>query len=230
MTALGGLRWPVLDATVDATVLAVPLGATEQHGPHLPLDTDTTIAAALCDRLARRVPGVVVTPPLPFGSSGEHAGFPGTLSIGRSALRDVLVELVRSADGFAGVILVNGHGGNAAPLRDAVRVLRGEGRRVLAWSPSGRAGDSHAGRVETSIMLRLRPADVRLDAAAPGNTAPLPRLWKTLVREGVRGVSPSGVLGDPTGASAAEGETTLTAWAETLTAAVHAWLADAVQP
>src|SRR4051812_19595886 len=91
-------------------LLAVGLGATEQHGPHLPLDTDTVIAQALVDGLAARLK-VRVAPTLPYGSSGEHAGFPGTLSIGQDALRIVLVELARSHPGP--VLLVCAHGGNA---------------------------------------------------------------------------------------------------------------------
>lgn len=220
MTRLDSLRSP----EVPEAVLVVPLGATEQHGPHLPLHTDTTIAAELCDRLARRVPGLVVAPALPFGSSGEHAGFAGTLSIGGPALELVVVELVRSADHFAGTVLVNGHGGNAAALAKAVHTLRSEGRRVLSWAPSGRADDSHAGRAETSVMLRLRPQDVRLSAATAGNTEPLPRLWDRLVRGGVRAVSANGVLGDPDGACADEGEELLATWSDALVSTVHEWL------
>ena len=77
-------------------VAIVPLGATEQHGPHLPLGTDTTIACALAFGLAAARDDVVVAPALPYGSSGEHAGFPGTLSIGQDALRVVVLELARS--------------------------------------------------------------------------------------------------------------------------------------
>ncbi|ASR34608.1 mycofactocin system creatininase family protein [Prauserella marina] len=223
MTRLGGLRWP----EVGKPVLAVPLGATEQHGPHLPLHTDTTIATELCDRLAASIGDtvdIVVAPALPYGSSGEHAGFPGTLSIGRTALELLLVELVRSADDFAGVVIVNGHGGNAAPVRAAVRLLRDEGRRVLAWSPDGPPGDSHAGRTETSVLLRLRPQDVATDKAEAGNTAPLPELFDRLVAGGVAAVSVNGVLGDPAGADAAEGEALLTRWAEALATAVRDWL------
>ena len=97
----------------------------------------------------------VVAPALPYGSSGEHAGFPGTLSIGREALEHVLVELARSA-GFARVLFLCAHGGNAEPLAAAVRVLRAEGRDVRAWSPRW-DGDAHAGRTETSLMLALAP-------------------------------------------------------------------------
>ncbi|GAA1205009.1 mycofactocin biosynthesis peptidyl-dipeptidase MftE [Prauserella alba] len=217
---LGRAAWP----EVGASVLAVPLGATEQHGPHLPLDTDTTVAAHLARRLAARVPDVVVAPAVPYGASGEHAGFPGTLSIGTQALEHLLVELGRSADRFRGVVFVNGHGGNTEALRAAVRLLREEGRHILAWAPSGPADDSHAGRTETSAMLHLRPGDVRLDVAAAGTTAPLPELLGALRDGGVGAVSPNGVLGDPTGASATEGRRLLDEWTEQLTSAVRAWL------
>src|SRR5204863_3759592 len=138
-------------------LLMVPLGSTEQHGPHLPFTTDADIATALAERVAARRDDVIVAPALAYGSSGEHAGFAGTLSIGAAALELVVVELVRSADAFAGVVLVSGHGGNAAPLAAAVATLEGEGRRVLAWSPRVEGGDAHAGRTETSMMLALGP-------------------------------------------------------------------------
>lgn len=221
---LGPLRWPELTERAARSVLAIPLGATEQHGPHLPLHTDTTIAVELCRRLAERVPSVLVAPPVPYGSSGEHAGFPGTLSIGRSALKLLLVELARSADDFGGLVFVSGHGGNVEPLREAVRVLRSEGRRVLAWLPSGAADDSHAGRAETSALLRLTPEEVLLDHARRGSTEPLPDIIDRLREGGIAAVSPSGVLGDPTGADAAEGEEILTRWAETLAERVRTWL------
>jgi mycofactocin system creatininase family protein len=191
--------------------LVVPLGSTEQHGPHLPLGTDTAVAVAVCERVAARRDDVVVAPALPYGSSGEHAGFAGTLSIGQEALERVVVELVRSADGFAGVVLASGHGGNAEPLARAVAVLRSEGRRVAAWSPRIPGGDAHAGRTETSLLLALDPAAVRVDRAEPGVTAPLSELMPALRAGGVVAVSANGVLGDPTGATAAEGEAILDA-------------------
>lgn len=217
---LGRARWP----EVGGSVLAVPLGATEQHGPHLPLDTDTTIAAELARRLAVRVPGVVVAPAAAYGASGEHADFPGTLSIGTRALEHLLVELGRSADRFRGIVFVNGHGGNTEALEAAVRLLRAEGRRVLAWAPSGPPNDSHAGAVETSVMLHLRPDDVRLDVAEAGATAPLPELLDAVRAGGVGAVSANGVLGDPTRASAAEGLRRLEAWTDSLASAVGSWL------
>lgn len=225
MTALGDLRSPELAHRAADSILVVPLGATEQHGPHLPLSTDTIIATELGHRLAAALPGVVVAPAIPFGSSGEHAGFPGTLSIGQAALELVLIELARSADDFGGIVFVNGHGGNLRPLHAAVRRLRAEGRRVLAWSPSGAADDSHAGHTETSVILRLRPDTVALDRAEPGNTQPLDLLMDDLRRHGVAAVSPNGVLGDPTHADAEAGGRHLRRWTASLIEAVHRWRA-----
>ncbi|HZE66428.1 MAG TPA: mycofactocin biosynthesis peptidyl-dipeptidase MftE, partial [Sporichthyaceae bacterium] len=126
--ALADLTWPQVGRWPGA-LLVVPLGATEQHGPHLPLSVDTDVAVALCQGLAARREDVLVAPALPYGSSGEHAGFPGTLSIGQEALELVVVELARSAtDTSARVLFVSGHGGNAEPLSRAVTRLRGEGR------------------------------------------------------------------------------------------------------
>ena len=205
-------------------LLAVPLGSTEQHGPHLPLDTDTRIAAALADGLARRRDDVLLAPAVPYGASGEHAGFPGTLSVGTAALELLVVELVRSASDLCrGTVLVCGHGGNQDAVDGATRRLRGEGRAVLAWMASVPGGDAHAGRTETSLMLALRPGLVRRRRAAAGDTRPLGELLPTLRAGGVAAVSPNGVLGDPAGATAAEGERLLAALLDDLVAAVAAW-------
>ncbi|HXW33830.1 MAG TPA: mycofactocin biosynthesis peptidyl-dipeptidase MftE [Acidimicrobiales bacterium] len=204
---LGDLTWPEAGTHEHATLLVVPLGATEQHGPHLPLSTDTLIAEALALELAKRRDDVLVAPSIPYGSSGEHKGFSGTLSIGRDALAHVLIELVRSADRFAGVVLVSAHGGNAEPLRRAVDLLCSEGRVVLSWWPRVRTArsDAHAGWLETSMLLALTPRSVRLDSAEGGETRPLSEIRDALEKHGVAAVSPNGVLGDPRGASAEAG-------------------------
>jgi creatinine amidohydrolase len=223
MSALGEHTWP--EVAQAPALLLVPLGSCEQHGPHLPLDTDTRIAVAIAQRAAeRRVASsgaTVVAPPLAYGASGEHAAFPGTLSIGLAALEHVLVELVRSADRFDGVVLVSAHGGNVAAVEAAVEVLAGEGRRVVAWSPS-LPGDAHAGRTETSVLLALAPELVRLERAEAGSTSPLRAILPLLQTEGVVAVSTNGVLGDPSGASAAEGEALLEAAADDLVDAITA--------
>jgi mycofactocin system creatininase family protein len=192
-----------------APILLVPIGSCEQHGPHLPLDTDTRIAVAVCDRVVARLRGVFVGPAVGVGASGEHAGFPGTLSIGTEALTELIVELVRSADRFHGVLLVNGHGGNATALTAAAARCESEGRRLSVHHITFPGGDAHAGRTETSIMLALSPELVRRERAVTGETTPVGQLMPRLRRDGVSAVSPSGILGDPTGASAEEGQSLL---------------------
>lgn len=196
-----------VDVVARCRIVLIPVGSCEQHGPHLPLNTDTRIAVALVERVAHREQDrVLVAPAVPYGASGEHAGFVGTLSIGTDALTTVLVELGRSADAFEGVVFVNGHGGNAPALAAAVELLGSEGRAVHAWSWSVPGADAHAGRTETSLMLAIEPAVVRLDEAEPGRIEPVAELIDELRTVGVQAVSPNGVLGDPTGASPVEGE------------------------
>jgi creatinine amidohydrolase len=215
--------WPEVAAIAPKMLLVVPLGSTEQHGPHLPLSTDTCVAVSLVERLAARRDDVVVAPELPYGSSGEHAAFAGTLSIGAAALELVVLEIVRSADAFAGVVLVSGHGGNTEPVAAAVATLHSEGRRALAWAPRIAGGDAHAGRTETSLMLAIRPDRVRLAAVERGETRPLDALLPLLRQRGVAAVSANGVLGDPAGASSAEGVAQLDDLADELDAAVRVW-------
>ena len=218
---LAGATWPQVEATGARMVLAVPLGTLEQHGPHLPLDTDTRIAAAVVAGLAARGVGVTVAPAVAYGASGEHADFPGTLLIGHEVLADLLVELVRSARrSFAGVVFVNAHGGNEEALVSAQRRGAAEGDDVLVWRATTAGGDAHAGRTETSLLLAIDPAVVRLKLAEPGCTEPLATLLPRLRAEGVRPVSSNGVLGDPTGASVGEGRALLDALVSDLAAAV----------
>jgi mycofactocin system creatininase family protein len=207
--ALGDWTWPEL--AERSIVLVVPIGSLEQHGPHLPLDTDTRIAVAIAEQAADRRDDLLVAPALAIGASGEHAGFPGTLSIGSDALRTVVVELVRSADAFRGVILVNGHGGNHDAMHAATTQLRAERRNVVTWSPSVPGGDAHAGHTETSIMLAIDPGCVRVDRIQTGTTEPLREILDAMRAGGVRSVSPTGVLGDPSTANATDGARILTA-------------------
>jgi mycofactocin system creatininase family protein len=210
---LGECTWKEV-AAHPGRLLAVPLGSTEQHGPHLPLDTDTRVAVALAERLAAARTDTLVAPALPYGSSGEHAGFAGTLSIGQEAVEQVILALARNlGEEVRGLVLVSAHGGNAEPLARAARQAAWEHRPVLAWpepaasgGPGGaRSVDLHAGRSETSVMLHLAPELVRLDRAAPGGPAGPEGLMERLRNEGVPAVSRNGVLGDPAGASAEEG-------------------------
>ncbi|MET8948737.1 mycofactocin biosynthesis peptidyl-dipeptidase MftE [Streptomyces sp. NPDC004542] len=212
---LAALPWTQLP---ERPLVLIPLGSLEQHGPHLPLDTDTAVASAVAHgtatRLRRRLPSahVQVAPPIVYAASGEHQSFPGTMSIGTEALRFVLVELVRSVALWSGrIVFVNAHGGNHGCLSGAVGQLVEEGRDV-AWVPcEPEGGDAHAGHTETSLMLHLAPDRVDMTRAAKGNTAPLGALLPSILAGGIAAVSPSGVLGDPTTATASEGARLLAA-------------------
>jgi mycofactocin system creatininase family protein len=222
--SLARSTWPEIP---DGALLVVPLGSTEQHGHHLPLGTDTSVACAVAEAAADALDGALLAPALAYGASGEHEDFPGTVSLGTEALTGLLVEYGRSAGRWAGrVLLVNGHGGNLDALRAAGAVLRAEGRDV-AWFPCGvPGGDAHAGRTETSLMLHVEPLGVLGERAVAGDTTPIADLLPRLRSEGVRAVSPTGVLGDPAGATAEEGAALLTGLAERLVAAVATWEVD----
>jgi mycofactocin precursor peptide peptidase len=193
-------------AATGANIVLVPVGSIEQHGPHLPLDTDTVIAEAVANRVALRLPDALVAPAIAYGSSGEHQAFAGTSSIGTDVLRQVVIELTRSMSNWVRrLIFVNGHGGNVFAMTAALEQMVGEGHDAC-WVPCDMPGaDAHAGRTETSLMLYLRPGAVRLEHASAGNRAPLRSLMPILTTQGVQAVSRNGVLGDPTGANAAEG-------------------------
>ncbi|MCV7315368.1 mycofactocin biosynthesis peptidyl-dipeptidase MftE [Mycolicibacillus parakoreensis] len=205
---LGGLT--AAQVSDSSAAVLVPVGSTEQHGPHLPLDTDTRIATAVAGEAAARLAPQghwMLAPALGYGASGEHQGFAGTISLGTEALTLVLVEYGRSAMEWARrLIFVNGHGGNVQALRAAVALLRREGRDV-AWVPCTTVGaDAHAGHTETSLLLYLSPLDVATDRCERGNGASLAELMPAIRQGGIRAVSEVGVLGDPTTATAVDGQ------------------------
>jgi len=213
--------------TVDPfTVLVVALGSTEQHGPHLPLSTDTIVAEALVGHLCETDRRFSFGPTFSVGASGEHAGFPGTLSIGTQALTLLLVELVRSArDSCRGIYFVSGHGGNLDAVQGAVSLSASEGDRVGAFFSGVQGGDVHAGRTETSLLLHLTPHLV-VPPFVVGNVQPLHELLPALEQGGTAAVSPNGILGDPRGATAGEGEQLFAQMGGRLVAHARKWLGD----
>ncbi len=210
---LGSTRWPDLGSEIT---LLVPIGSCEQHGPHLPLDTDSRIAQEISRRSATHITNCLIAPTMSITASGEHNGFPGTLSIGNEALELCIVELCRSADWAQRVVLVNGHGGNYSAVKAACTTLHREGRRVLDWWPEGSPDDLHAGRIETSVMLLIAPDEVSTSSMVNGPTPSM----QDLSQHGVKSLSNSGVLGDPRGASAEEGEQWLAKWVDDLVNAI----------
>ena len=208
LTSSALLSTPGNPHSSGSPTLIVPLGSTEQHGPHLPLDTDTRIATAVARAVAARLgAGWLLAPALSYGASGEHEGFAGTVSIGTEALRMLLVEFGRSACKWASrLVFVNGHGGNVEALVAAVGLLRTEGRDVGWTSCLVPGADAHAGHTETSVLLHISPEVVHVDAMVPGNSAPLAELMPAMRAGGVAAVSALGVLGDPTTATVLDGE------------------------
>ncbi|QUR66416.1 mycofactocin biosynthesis peptidyl-dipeptidase MftE [Mycobacterium spongiae] len=213
--------------------ILIPLGSTEQHGPHLPLDTDTRIATAVARGVAGRLNDEppagtqaewLLAPPVAYGASGEHQSFAGTISIGTEALTMLLLEYGRSAACWAPrLVFINGHGGNVDAVNRAVDQLRSEGRDA-GWCPCVDPGaDAHAGHSETSVLLHISPADVLTDRWLAGNDSPVTELLPALRRGGVAAVSPTGVLGDPTTATAAEGRRILAHMIEDCVGRVARW-------
>ena len=225
--SLGDLTWTEVEELDAPMTLVVPVGSFEQHGPHLPLDTDIVVAQTVAERAVRSLPTgghppVFLGPVVALGSAGEHQGFAGTLSIGQPATADTLIELTRSAitdepAWCARMVFVVGHGGNAEPVARAVRVARSESRRVDCWFPTDPDGDAHAGRTETSVMLAIDPKRVRPFQSVRGFGGPLGHVREHLVGGGLAGVTPTGVLGDPRGASAGYGQLVLDRWVSEVT-------------
>lgn len=212
-------------AAGDTTVI-LPLGSTEQHGPHLPLATDSVRAAALADGLATATPGCLVAPVLPVGCSDEHTGFAGLIGLNHATLAAVIVDCARrmAAWGVRRLVLLSAHGGNASALKAAARRLAAEEPRLEVWiaaSPRGlaetlaaiAAADGiamdavglHAGEGETSEMLKLRPDLVRMDRAIAGYVGSMADVMPRLRCQGLQPVTASGTLGDPRAASANRG-------------------------
>jgi creatinine amidohydrolase len=236
--------WPDARAAAAAGAPAVlPFGAFEQHGPHLPLSTDTAMAAVLARRVAAAV-GAFLLPALPFGETSSNDGFPGTVSLSFDTVRAVALDIVASLQrgGFCSLLVVNGDYGNQAPLRQAAREARSRldfpvlvidypgleevAGEVCDSSPPG--GIHHAEELETSVMLALRPAAVDLDEAI----AEWPEVPVTFGSTPIplHLLSTSGVFGDPRRASAAKGEQILVRLAERAVELARAFLTSLPEP
>lgn len=212
------LAWPEIGATYDAhptDVALLPVGATEQHGPHLPTGTDTILAAAICDAVSART-GAIVLPPVAVGCSYGHGRkLPGTFSLSPEGLASAVREIVEWAavSGLRRILMVNAHFGNHASLMvatDHIRLERPDLRcGVVGWwsadhevaaETAADGGDIHANRSETSLMLAVAPNFVHLDriphADDPDRTGDL------VFRYTASSLSTNGVTGRPSEASA----------------------------
>jgi creatinine amidohydrolase len=221
----------LLDHLTDRSILVQPVGAVEQHGPHLPFNTDLEIARAVSDAVVAQVGDrhdLWLLEPLAYTKSNEHAGSPGTVWLGPETMLRVLDDIGRSLATTPArkLAFVNGHGGNSALLNVACRELRlHHGLETFLLHPSvppDQGGTStedelgmgiHGGLHETSIMLHLRPELVAMERAE--RNVPEHLAANRHVRFGgsvtfgwlAHDFGPSGVIGDPTAATAELGAT-----------------------
>lgn len=235
------LGWPDVEEYLrrdDRLILVV--GSTEQHGRHMTFASDVWQPWEIARRLSDRT-GVLVAPPVNYGMSLHHLGFPGSLSLRPQTLSSVIIDLLESAyeHGFRHILILNGHGGNVASIQvalaEALHELPGLEVRLENWwqvqeadevfaeafpdQPSG-----HADQTETSVVLAIRPEVVRLDRADYSPDAPQPSF---LTRQVFLEYFPHGVIGgDPRQASAQVGERVLSAVVDAYEKVLTAWRSE----
>jgi creatinine amidohydrolase len=223
------MTWPEVKAAIQGGKrrVIVMLGAMEQHGPHLPIGTDTYLGYATGVRLARRLGDALVAPVVSLGYSVGHLPMAGTVSIEEPTLEAVIVDVCRSLahHGFREIILLCSHGGNYHALSNVLPRLRAEHSaiRISAitdfdeWLEQTRAFAAaehldmsrlgvHAGQGETSLMLTHRPDLVQMDKACEGFMGDASIRWRSKVPPPMDTMSPTGILGDARGSTRELGE------------------------
>lgn len=224
------------------TTAAFACGAVEQHGPAVAMSMDASHGSALALAVARLLGNALVAPTVRVGCSQHHMAFPGTLTLRLETFRAVVTDYVASLDhhGFTRVVILPTHGGNFKPLADLVPELNDAGsiqveaftdlfetmavwrKEAEAYGVAERVG-GHADVAEASILMSLHPERVRPDRAEPGRMGPLDaEVHRRLFEEGMKAVSPNGVLGDPTGMDAELGQRLVAALAERVVSGLDA--------
>ena len=244
MTALhlDRMTWPEIKAEIQKgrDTVVVPFGSTEQHGRHLPLGTDAVLGDEIGWRLAGRL-NAFLAPTVRFGCSEHHLAFNGTISLGAETFGRIVTDVVASLSihGFRRIVLLTTHGGNFKPLAEAVAKIEPVGGvRIYAFTDLmglvGAAAESsrslgvdaaksgaHSGEWETSLMLALRPDQVKMDRATVGFMGELSEITSK-VFDGIHNLDQNGVLGDPRPATAAAGEK----YFEEIVESIYQWVRD----
>jgi len=227
MTALhlDRLTWEDIKQEIQngRDTVVVPFGSTEQHGRHLPLGTDAVLGDEIGWGLAERL-SAFLAPTVRFGCSAHHLAFSGTISLGEKTFRSIVADVVASlsSHGFRRIVLLPTHGGNFKPMAEAVAEIEPvKGVQVLAFTDLmgliGAAAESsqslgvdaaksgaHSGEWETSLMLAIKPEQVKMDRAAEGFVGELSEITSK-VFDGIQNLDQNGVLGDPRPATAKAG-------------------------
>jgi creatinine amidohydrolase len=250
------LSWPeIREAAGQGRVIVLPTGSTEQHGPHLPLDVDNFLCRQVCEGAAKLVPDdLLLMPQVSYGFNWHHIDFPGTIGIGWDNLVRLLLDILKSVahHGFRKALIVNGHGSNRILVEVAARQatmdnplicaacdyfeLAREAVHQVRESPQGWV--AHADEVETSLYLYLRPEGVRRELAQAENKMLPSEFWWQDLEGGARvgmmewwsTFSHTGVLGDPTKATAEKGEALYRAATEQLAALIREFRARPIRP
>jgi creatinine amidohydrolase/Fe(II)-dependent formamide hydrolase-like protein len=223
----GELTWPdAAQRLKEVDIALLPVGAVEQHGPHLPLDTDAFDAEYLAQRVADACsdPKPFVLPTLSYGVSYHHEGFQGTISLSNDTLARLIYDIGISLahNGIKKMVIINGHGGNGPALNHAAQMINRDAH-IFVCVDTGETSDVdidelvetpndvHAGEIETSTTLAVRPHLVKMDQALQAIPEFSSRYLDFTSKRGVlwyahtRKISKTGVMGDPTKASAAKG-------------------------
>jgi len=219
------LTWTDVQSLIQSGKRRVVICAasSEQHGPHLPEATDYLLGKATAERLAQRLGDALVAPVIRPGCSEHHMAFAGSLTISAAQLMDLLDSYVDGLrrHGFESFVVISSHGGNFPVLAEWAQMRPKPGCQVISDLDGfmgalvdverrfGRDDGAvlHADVCETAMMLHLHPELVHMDRAEPGFLGDLEP--ERLFREGMRGISPNGILGNPVGATAEMGEAML---------------------
>jgi creatinine amidohydrolase len=239
------MKRPEVEQAIAAgfDTIVVPLGSTEQHGLHLPLGTDSILGEAIGERVARALGDALLAPGITIGCSEHHMDFAGSLTLSRETFSAVVGDVCRSLarHGFDHIALIPTHGGNFAPLAKAVKTIRSElpGVNLIAYTDlmgfmdeifrvgktrkvTPEQAGGHSGEFETSLMLSVRPDLVAMDEAQPGYVGDQLKIAAVVFEKGFRAASENGVLGDPSDASATNGETYMAALTDLLVGFIKA--------